>query len=147
MGLPFQAYLSFSQLTIHRRLSLLFHFGQNDSRFGIYIFENIDNFIFHLDFPLYIFLWTHFFRLKTLFGYFDLSAIQAPSPPQFWTPPLKSIFSMFQMIWSKKKMFFFWYKKNFLDLKFFSKYVFFFAFFFLFYNECEPNPLPPDKFS
>ena len=43
-------------------------------------------------------------------GYFDLYAIQAkpptPSPSSILDPPLKSIFSMFQMIWSEKKIFF-----------------------------------------
>jgi len=86
------------------------------------------------------------------FGYFDLYAIQAPPPPSsILDPHLKSTFSMFQMIWSKKKIVFFGTKKIFLDLENFSKKNFFFFFckiffFFLFYNECEPNPLPPAKF-
>ena len=45
-----------------------------------------------------------------------------PPPLLNFGPPLKSIFSMFQMIWSKKNFFFFWYKKIFFGLrKFFEK--------------------------
>ena len=56
-------------------------------------------------------------------GYFDLTASQPPFPSTVWNPaPLKSIFSTFQMIWSKKKKnFFFWYKKIFGLVKFFKK--------------------------
>ena len=46
----------------------------------------------------------------------DLNDIQTASLLNFGTP-LKSIFSMFQMISSKKKNFLFWYKKNFWSLR------------------------------
>ena len=61
-------------------------------------------------------------------GYFDLYAIQAPPPLNFGPPP-EIDFSMFQMIWSRKKIFF-WYKKIFGLRKFFGFFFFFFANFF-----------------
>ena len=82
-------------------------------------------------------------------GYFDLYASQAPAPPpsQIWTPPEIDFFDVSDDLEQKKKKFFFLVqKKFFLDLENFSIFFFFFAnFFFWFYNECEPNPLPPAK--
>ena len=48
-----------------------------------------------------------------------------PPPSSILDPPLKSIFSTFQMIWSKKKIIF-WYKKIFGLVKFFKKVKIFF---------------------
>ena len=46
-----------------------------------------------------------------------------PPPPRFWCTPWNQFFSIFQMIWSKKKKFFFWYKIFFFWLvKFFEKF-------------------------
>ena len=38
-------------------------------------------------------------------GYFDLTAIQAPPPPQIWCTPQNLFQNVFQTIWNKKKFF------------------------------------------
>ena len=71
-----------------------------------------------------------------------------PASPRNLDNPSKSILTMFQMILSKKIKFLFLVQKNFGLSRFKKKKIIFyflpnFFVYFWFYNECEPNPLPP----